>query len=61
MFTASLNSNGSDSIVACVFVAAGMCLPRRCLAMKGYFDFAIPAFERHVTVFTNVEEVLTAC
>jgi hypothetical protein len=46
-----LHRNGSLSIVACVFVAAGMCLPSRCLAMNVYSDFAIPAFGRHVTIF----------
>jgi hypothetical protein len=41
------------AIVACVFVAAGMCLPSRCLAMNVYSDFTIPAFGRHVTIFIN--------
>jgi hypothetical protein len=39
VFTASLHSNGSYSIVACVFIAAGMCLPSRCLAVNVYSDF----------------------
>jgi hypothetical protein len=39
VFTALLHKNGSYSIVACVFVAAGMCLPSRCLAMNVYSDF----------------------
>jgi hypothetical protein len=51
VFTALLHSNGSYPIVACVFVAAGMCLPSRCLAMNDYSDFAIPAFGRHVTIY----------
>jgi hypothetical protein len=38
------------SIVACLFVAAGTCLPRSCLAMNVYSDFTIPAFGRHVTI-----------
>jgi hypothetical protein len=50
VFTAPLHSNGSYSIFACVFVAKGMCLPSRCLAMKVYSDFTIPAFERNVTI-----------
>jgi hypothetical protein len=50
MFITSLYSNKSYLIVAYVFVAAGMCLPSRCLAMKIYSDFAIPAFWRHVAV-----------
>jgi hypothetical protein len=36
MFTAPLHSNGSYSIVVCVFVASGICLPSRCLAMNIY-------------------------
>jgi hypothetical protein len=34
VFTVQLHSNGSYSIVACVFIAAGVCLPSRCLAMS---------------------------
>jgi hypothetical protein len=37
-------------IVACVFVAAGMCLPIRDLAIDVWSGSAIPAFRRHVTV-----------
>jgi hypothetical protein len=33
VFTASLNSNVSYAIAACVFLAAGMCLPSSCLGM----------------------------
>jgi hypothetical protein len=36
VFTAPLHNNGSYPIVACVFFAAGMCLPRRSLAMSLY-------------------------
>jgi hypothetical protein len=50
VFAAPLHSNGSYSIVACAFVAAGMCLPSRCLAMNVCSDFTIPAFGRHVTI-----------
>jgi hypothetical protein len=50
LFTAPLHSNGSYLIVACVFVAAGMCLPSRFLAMPIYSDFTISAFRRHVTI-----------
>jgi hypothetical protein len=46
----AMHSNGNYSIVACVFVAAGMCLPSRCLAINVYSDFTIPAFQRHVTI-----------
>jgi hypothetical protein len=49
VFTALLYNNGRYSIVACIFVAAGMCLSGRCLAMNVYSDFAIPAFGRHVS------------
>jgi hypothetical protein len=51
MFTVPLHSNGSYSIVAWVFLAAGMCLPSRCLAMNVYSDFIIPAFGHHVTIY----------
>jgi hypothetical protein len=33
VFTAPLHNNGSYSIVAFIFVATGICLPSRCLAM----------------------------
>jgi hypothetical protein len=49
VFTAPLHSNGGYSIVACTFVAAGMCLPSWCLAMD-FSYFTIPAFGRHVTI-----------
>jgi hypothetical protein len=51
VFTAPLHNNGSYSIVANMFAAAGICLPSRCLTMNVYSDFAIPAFGRHVTIF----------
>jgi hypothetical protein len=51
VFTAPFHSNGSYSIVVCVFVAAGMCSPSRCLEMNVYSDFTILAFGCHVTVF----------
>jgi hypothetical protein len=47
---APLHNNGSYSTVACVFIAAGMCLPSRCLALNVYSVFAVPAFDRHVTI-----------
>jgi hypothetical protein len=42
--TAPLHKSGIYSIVACVFVAAGECLPSFCLEMNVYSDLAIPAF-----------------
>jgi hypothetical protein len=51
MFTAPLHNNGTYSIVSCVFVAAGMCLPSRYIAINVYSDFTIPAFGRHVTIY----------
>jgi hypothetical protein len=54
VFTAPLHSNGSYSIFACIFVPAGMCLPSRCLGMNIYSDFIIPAFWRHVTIYSRV-------
>jgi hypothetical protein len=53
VFTAPLHNNGSYSIVACAFVAAGMCLPSRCLAMNVCSDFTIPALRRHVTLVSH--------
>jgi hypothetical protein len=50
-FTTPLRSNGSYFIVACVFVAAGMWLPSRCLARYVFPDFTIPASWRHVTIY----------
>jgi hypothetical protein len=47
VFTPPLHRNGSSSIVACVFISAGTCLPSRCLAMNVYSGSAIPAFGRH--------------
>jgi hypothetical protein len=44
-FTATLHSNGSYLIVTCVFVAAGMCLPSRCLAVG-----------LHVKIFKETEK-----
>jgi hypothetical protein len=51
VITAPLHSNGSNSIVVCVFIAAGMCLPSRCLAMHVYSDFTISTIGRHVTIY----------
>jgi hypothetical protein len=51
VFIAPLHSNGGYSIVACVFVAAGMCLPSRYLVMNIYSDFTVPAFGRSVTIY----------
>jgi hypothetical protein len=51
VLTASLHNNESYSIVVCVFVAAGMCLPSRCVAMNVCYDFIILAFERHIAIF----------
>jgi hypothetical protein len=50
MFTGPLHSNGSYSIIACVFVVSGMCLQSLCLAINVFSDFTIPAFGSHVTV-----------
>jgi hypothetical protein len=50
VFTAPLYSKGRYSIVACVFVAEGMFLPNRCLAITAHSNFAIPTFGRHVTI-----------
>jgi hypothetical protein len=52
VFTAPLRNNGSYSIADFVFVAAGISLPSRCVAINVYSDFTMPAFRRHVTIFT---------
>jgi hypothetical protein len=44
-------SPNNTPIVACVFIAAGTCLPSRCLAMNVSSSSTIPAFRSHVTVF----------
>jgi hypothetical protein len=44
----------NTTIVACLFVAVGTCLPRLCLAMNVYSDSTIPAFRRHVTICSSV-------
>jgi hypothetical protein len=56
-------------IVAYVFVAAGTCLPSRSLVRNVYSGSAIPAFRRHVTIYTpsvmttgtGVEAILRFC
>jgi hypothetical protein len=48
-----LHSNESYSIVACVFVAAGMCLPSCCVTMNVYFHFTISAVWHHVRILIN--------
>jgi hypothetical protein len=53
VFTSPLHSNGSYAIVACVFVAVGMCLPSHCLAVNTYSDFTVPAFGRYVNMVMN--------
>jgi hypothetical protein len=54
VFTAPLQSNGSYSRDACIFVAAEICLASRCLAMNVYSDFFIPAFGCHVTLISGL-------
>jgi hypothetical protein len=48
--TSPLHRNGSSSVVASAFVAAGMCLPSRCLAMIVCSGSTIPTLRRHVTI-----------
>jgi hypothetical protein len=52
VFTEPMHSNGSYSIVACAFVASGVFLPSRCLAMNVYSHFIIPTFGHHITYKT---------
>jgi hypothetical protein len=53
VFIAPFLSNGSHSVVVCMFVAAGICLPNHCLAINVSSDFTIPAFGRDVTILFN--------
>jgi hypothetical protein len=46
-----LHNNVIYSIFTCVFVAAGICLWCRCLAINVYSDFTILDFGDHVTVY----------
>jgi hypothetical protein len=39
MFKTPLHSSGTYSIVACLFVAKGKCLPSRCLAMTTWLQY----------------------
>jgi hypothetical protein len=63
VYTAPLHNNGSYSIVACVFVATGMCLPSRCLEIDIYADFTVPAFGRYIVCgeLENWEKMSRAC
>jgi hypothetical protein len=49
--TLPLYRNGSSSIVAYVFDAAGMCLSSRCLAMDVCYGSIIPTFRRQGTIY----------
>jgi hypothetical protein len=51
--------NGSSSIVTCMFLSEGTCLPSRCLAMNIYSGCAIRAFRRHATIYLEVWELPT--
>jgi hypothetical protein len=53
LFAAPLHTNWSYSVVACIFVAATMCFPSRCLAMNVYSDSTIPTFWLHVIYIIN--------
>jgi hypothetical protein len=44
------NTASNIFIVMCVFIATGMCLPSRCLAVDVFSVSPIPAVRRHVTV-----------
>jgi hypothetical protein len=52
VFTSPLLRNSGCSIVACVFIPAGTCLPSRCRAIKFSSGSSIPAFKHHVTIYT---------
>jgi hypothetical protein len=40
-----------SSIVACIYVVAGTCVPNRCLAIDVSSGSTIPNFRHHVTIF----------
>jgi hypothetical protein len=44
----------NTSIVACLFVVPGTCLPRRFLSMNVYSYFIIPGFGAHVTIVSVI-------
>jgi hypothetical protein len=48
-----LHRNGNSSIVVCVFISAGTRLPSPFQAINVYSGSGIPAFRRHVTIFTD--------
>jgi hypothetical protein len=50
VFTSPLNRHGSSSVVVCLFISGGTCLPSLCLTMNVYSGSAIPAFRRHVRI-----------
>jgi hypothetical protein len=53
MPTSPLHRNGS-SVVACVYVAAGMCLPSRCIAVDVCSDSTLLVFRCHVTILSKL-------
>jgi hypothetical protein len=48
-------------ILICVFVAEETCLPSRCLAVSVYSGSILPAFRRHVTIYTYVIKMSKCC
>jgi hypothetical protein len=57
VFTVLLHSNGSCSVVACIFVAVGMCLQSCCLTTDVSSDFTVPDFGRHVAILLVPQSV----
>jgi hypothetical protein len=53
VFISPLHGNGSSSIVASVFVAAGM-FTELCLATNVFSGSAIPALRRHVSISNGI-------
>jgi hypothetical protein len=43
-----------NNIFEFIFVAAGTCIPRCCIAMIVFSGFTIPTFRRHVTLQSKV-------
>jgi hypothetical protein len=57
VFTSPMHSAGSYSIVDSVFVAEGICLPSRCLAMNVYSGLTVLSFGRHVTIILHITSI----
>jgi hypothetical protein len=51
--------SSSSSVVVCIFIAAGTCLPSCGLAVDVISDSTIPAFRRHVAYEIHGDDACT--